>query len=217
MNKNAVLSLIVIVAILGAFLINKNDTPKAIVSTETQFSQVVPTPEISNNTQDMAKPEMTIDTTKDYSVVLKTNMGDITIKLFADKTPITVNNFVTLAEKSFYDGVIFHRVIPGFMIQGGDPTGTGMGGPGYQFEDEIVDGLEFTKAGLLAMANAGPGTNGSQFFITLGNTDWLNGNHTIFGEVVDGMDIVEKIGLVETNAQDKPLSPVIINSTEVLN
>ncbi|WP_067143089.1 peptidylprolyl isomerase [Oceanivirga salmonicida] len=121
-------------------------------------------------------------------VVLKTNKGDINLELFEDKTPKTVKNFVDLIEKNFYDGVSFHRVINDFMIQGGDPTGTGMGGPGYEFEDEFVEGLVFDEAGLLAMANAGPNTNGSQFFITHTKTPWLNYHHTIFGKVLSDKD-----------------------------
>ncbi len=121
-------------------------------------------------------------------VTLKTNKGDINLELFEDKTPITVKNFTDLIDKNFYNGVSFHRVIEDFMIQGGDPTGTGMGGPGYEFEDEFVKGLEFDRPGLLAMANAGPNTNGSQFFITHTVTPWLNYHHTIFGKVVSDED-----------------------------
>ena len=124
-----------------------------------------------------------------------TNKGDINIKLMPEIAPITVANFVSLIRKNFYDNIIFHRVIEDFMIQTGDPTGTGMGGPGYQFEDEVDNGLNFSKSGKLAMANAGPGTNGSQFFITTVPTEWLNGNHTIFGEVVsdDDLKVVKKL------------------------
>ncbi|MBI5934872.1 MAG: peptidylprolyl isomerase [Chloroflexi bacterium] len=118
--------------------------------------------------------------------------GTFVIKLFADKAPITVDNFVKLARQGFYNGTTFHRVIDGFMAQGGDPEGTGTGGPGYTFQDEISD-LSFDRAGLLAMANSGPNTNGSQFFITFAATPWLDGNHTIFGEVVEGMDVVNNI------------------------
>lgn len=127
--------------------------------------------------------------------VLKTNKGDINLELFEEKTPKTVKNFVDLIKSGFYNGVSFHRVINDFMIQGGDPTGTGMGGPGYEFEDEFVKGLEFDKEGLLAMANAGPNTNGSQFFITHVKTPWLNYRHTIFGKVVSERDqeVVNKI------------------------
>ena len=128
---------------------------------------------------------------KEYKMKVKiiTAKGDININLLPDKSPVTVANFVNLAKKGYYDGLKFHRVIDNFMAQGGDPTGTGMGGPGYRFEDEVNNGLNFSKAGKLAMANAGPGTNGSQFFITTVPTEWLNGNHTIFGEVVSDADL----------------------------
>lgn len=131
----------------------------------------------------------------DIKVILKTNKGEINLKLFPEIAPITVTNFVALADAKFYDGIKFHRVIEDFMIQGGDPTGTGMGGPGYQFIDEFKQGVEFTKPGILAMANAGKNTNGSQFFITHVPTEWLNYNHTIFGEIETeaDMDIVNKI------------------------
>ena len=128
---------------------------------------------------------------KEYKMKVKiiTAKGDVDINLLPDKSPVTVANFVNLAKKGYYDGLKFHRVIDNFMAQGGDPTGTGMGGPGYRFEDEVNNGLNFSKAGKLAMANAGPGTNGSQFFITTVPTEWLNGNHTIFGEVVSDADL----------------------------
>ena len=134
---------------------------------------------------------------KEYKMKVKiiTAKGDININLLPDKSPVTVANFVNLAKKGYYDGLKFHRVIDNFMAQGGDPTGTGAGGPGYQFEDEVNNGLNFSKPGKLAMANAGPGTNGSQFFITTVPTEWLNGNHTIFGEVVSeaDLDVVKKL------------------------
>ncbi len=136
---------------------------------------------------------MQIDPKKDYSATIKTSCGTIELELFAEQTPITVNNFVTLARDGFYDGLTFHRVVRGFMNQTGDPKGDGTGGPGYEFEDEIVDELTFTEPGLLAMANAGPGTNGSQFFITVAPAEHLNGLHTIFGRVSKGMDVVETI------------------------
>jgi cyclophilin family peptidyl-prolyl cis-trans isomerase len=151
--------------------------------------------------------------------VINTNMGKIEIELFADKTPKTVENFVGLAEKGYYKGVIFHRVIDKFMIQGGDPTGTGRGGEsiwGKPFEDEIVKSLVFDKPGYLAMANAGPNTNGSQFFITVVPTSWLNGKHTIFGQVIDGMEVVNAISKVQTSKPDnKPLKDVVIESVTI--
>lgn len=148
--------------------------------------------------------------------VFETNLGDFSVELFEDETPITTENFIDLAEKGFYDGVIFHRVIDGFMIQGGDPEGTGMGGPGYTIEDEFVDDLRFDGEGILAMANTGmPHTGGSQFFITLDKTPWLNGHHTIFGKVKEGMDVVRRIGHSETDMADRPLEDVVIKTIEI--
>jgi cyclophilin family peptidyl-prolyl cis-trans isomerase len=140
-----------------------------------------------------APPPMTIDPARSYEAVLATGGGEIRIQLFADTAPVTVNNFVNLANDGYFDGTIFHRVLDEFMAQGGDPTGTGTGGPGYQFQDEFDGGRVFDRTGLLAMANSGPGTNGSQFFITFIVTDWLTGGHTIFGEVTEGMDLVNAI------------------------
>lgn len=159
----------------------------------------------------------------------ETTMGNIKIKLFADKVPKTVENFVGLVEgtkewknkknesmkKPFYDGLIFHRVIPNFMIQGGCPDGTGMGGPGYKFADEASDS-KHNKPGILSMANAGPNTNGSQFFITVAPTPWLDGKHTIFGEVTEGMDIVTSISKVKTGPGDRPLEQVTIKSIKII-
>ena len=148
--------------------------------------------------------------------VFETNLGNFSVELFEDQTPITTENFIDLAEKGFYDGVIFHRVIDGFMIQGGDPEGTGMGGPGYTIEDEFLDDLRFDGEGILAMANTGmPHTGGSQFFITLDKTPWLNGHHTIFGKVKEGMDVVRRIGHSETDMADRPLEDVVIKTIEI--
>jgi len=147
--------------------------------------------------------------------VLETSKGNITCVLYSKETPKTVENFTTLAKKDFYNGTIFHRVIPDFMIQGGDPTGTGRGGPGYQFEDEIVEGTGFDRVGRLAMANAGPNTNGSQFFITIAPTTWLNGKHTIFGQVVEGQAVVDAISKVERDGRDKPVETVTINKVVI--
>jgi cyclophilin family peptidyl-prolyl cis-trans isomerase len=138
-------------------------------------------------------PSGALDTTKTYTAVLKTEAGDITVELYADRAPRTVENFVNLSRSGFYDGTTFHRVINGFMAQAGDPTGTGTGGPGYQFEDEFHPSLRHDSAGVLSMANAGPGTNGSQFFITHGPTPHLDDRHSVFGKVVDGMDAVRRI------------------------
>ena len=165
------------------------------------------------------------------SAVIETSEGTITLQLFEKEAPKTVANFVDLAEgkkewtdpktgkkvkKPLYDGLIFHRVIPGFMIQGGDPMGNGMGGPGYQFEDEFVPTLKFDKVGRLAMANSGPGTNGSQFFITGGVPDWLNNRHTIFGQVTEGQDIVNKIANLPRDPRDMPKTPVIIKTIRIV-
>ena len=142
--------------------------------------------------------------------VFETNMGTFEVELFEDKAPITTKNFVSLVEKGFYDGLIFHRVIDGFMIQGGDPEGTGMGGPGYTIPDEFHKELRHSSEGILSMANAGPDTGGSQFFITLAATPWLDDHHAVFGKVIKGMDVVRKIGKVDTDFQDRPLKKVVI-------
>ena len=145
-----------------------------------------------------------------------TNKGVFEAQMFEEKAPNTTKNFIELTEKGFYDGIIFHRVIDGFMIQGGDPTGTGMGGPGYKIKDEFGEGLVHDDEGILSMANAGPNTGGSQFFITLAPTPWLNGHHAIFGKIVKGMDVVREIGSVATNFQDRPVDPVVMEKVEVL-
>jgi peptidyl-prolyl cis-trans isomerase B (cyclophilin B) len=148
------------------------------------------------------------------NATLHTNHGAIAVELYDEDAPKTVENFVKLAKDGFYDGVIFHRVIPDFMIQGGDPTGTGTGGPGYAFEDEIND--HKVERGALAMANAGPDTNGSQFFVvTTQAAPWLDGKHTVFGRVTEGMDVVDAISAVETDSGDKPREPVTIERAEV--
>jgi cyclophilin family peptidyl-prolyl cis-trans isomerase len=145
---------------------------------------------------------------------LQTSEGAIEVELFPDDAPKTVENFEKLSREGFYEGVIFHRVIPDFMIQGGDPTGTGMGGPGYEFEDELND--HRVVRGALAMANAGPNTNGSQFFIvTAEATPWLDGKHTVFGQVTSGMDVVDRISQAERDANDRPRKPVTIERVEL--
>ncbi len=151
-------------------------------------------------------------------VKLKTNHGDVTLKLYEDKAPKASENFSTHAKNGYYDNVVFHRVIGNFMVQGGDPTATGRGGEsiwGKNFEDEVRNGLSFDRKGLLAMANAGPNTNGSQFFITLAPAGWLTNKHTIFGEVVEGMDVVEAIGKTPTRAGDRPIRDVVIERCTV--
>ncbi len=150
-------------------------------------------------------PEMQIDPNKLYEAVLKTEIGDIRVRLFPSQSPVTVNNFVFLAREGYYDNTTFHRVLPGFMAQGGDPTGTGAGGPGYTFEDEFDQGLQFDRAGLLAMANRGPNTNGGQFFITYAPTPHLTGLHTIFGEVVEGAEVL--LSLTPRDPQGSPDYP----------
>jgi peptidyl-prolyl cis-trans isomerase B (cyclophilin B) len=138
-------------------------------------------------------PDMIVDSKKKYTATIKTNRGEIVVDLFADKTPRTVNNFVFLARDGFYDGIKFHRVIPDFMVQTGDPEGTGRGGPGYKFADEFHPSLRHSGPGILSMANAGPNTNGSQFFITHVKTDWLDDRHSVFGKVRSGQDVVDSI------------------------
>ena len=157
-------------------------------------------------------PQLTIDPAKTYSATIKTSAGTLTAELFAADAPNTVNNFVFLAREGFYDGVIFHRVIKGFMVQGGDPTGTGRGGPGYKFADELVS--KPYARGTLAMANAGPNTNGSQFFIM--HADYpLPPNYTIFGKLTAGEDVVDKIANAPVGAQDRPHEPVSIERVEI--
>lgn len=162
-----------------------------------------------------SQPDLSIDPEKTYTATVKTNHGDITLELFADESPDTVNNFVFLAREGFYDGVIFHRVIKGFMIQGGDPTGTGTGGPGYKFSDELdAARSRGYKKGTLAMANSGPNTNGSQFFIM--HDDYgLPPQYSVFGQATDGLDVVDQIGTTKTGRQDRPVEDVRINGIEI--
>jgi peptidyl-prolyl cis-trans isomerase A (cyclophilin A) len=168
--------------------------------------------------------------TETLTATLRTSQGTVVVRLLRDHAPKTVRNFTELAEGArewkdprtgqrttarLFDGTIFHRVIPGFMIQGGDPLGTGTGGPGYKFADEFHTDLVFDRPYLLAMANAGPGTNGSQFFITVAPTPWLNRKHTIFGEVIEGSDVVDRIAAVKTGSQDRPVEDVVLESVTV--
>ena len=150
-------------------------------------------------------------------VTIEMENGDIMkAELYPEVAPNTVNNFVSLVQKGYYDGIIFHRVIRGFMLQGGDPTGTGMGGPGYTIEDEFRSDLKHESEGILSMANTGrPHTGGSQFFITLDATPWLDGRHTVFGKVIKGMEVVREIGHVKTGAQDRPVHDVVINKITI--
>ena len=183
---------------------SKTDTSKN-TQTKTQTTEKMDT--ATSNKETAGKEEA--GTAKDGNYVkMETSMGTIKIKLFTDKAPITAGNFKKLVNQGFYDGIIFHRVIDGFMIQGGDPTGTGTGGSKERIKDEFGPGLKHSKAGILSMANSGPNTGSSQFFINLAETPWLDGKHAIFGEVVEGMDVVKKIGKVKTGPNDKPATEV---------
>lgn len=154
---------------------------------------------------------------KNTKVKLETNNGDIIIQLYEKEMPITAGNFKKLVQEGFYDGVIFHRIIDNFMIQGGDPEGTGVGGPGYNIKDEFTNsGLDRNDKGTISMANAGPNTGGSQFFINLANNNFLDGKHPVFGKVVEGMDVIDKIAKVKTDSQDKPIEDVIINKATLI-
>ena len=159
-------------------------------------------------------PDMVIEPEKDYKAVIHTEKGDIKINLFEEKVPKTVNNFVFLSKEGFYDSTIFHRVIMNFMAQAGDPTGTGRGGPGYQFKDEFHKDLKHNKPGIVSMANAGPNTNGSQFFITHVPTPWLDGKHSVFGEVEEGMEVLFSIPPRDPSNPDAPA--ISIESVEII-
>lgn len=207
MNKKILFSVLALLFLGGFAYINK---PQPI----SQKEVIKPAATVINaaNKKEgiiMNKPTIQIDTKKQYQAILKTEKGEILIDLFAVQTPITVNNFIYLAKSNFYNNTIFHRTIPGFMIQGGDPTGTGSGGPGYKFDDEEFSG-EYSR-GTVAMANAGPNTNGSQFFI-MHQDNPLPPNYVIFGRVSEGMDVVDSIATAATN---KPISPVDEGSTPV--
>ena len=149
------------------------------------------------------------------TVTIETNHGTIVAEMFFDVAPKTAGNFIELAKKGYYDGIVFHRVIPDFMIQGGDPTGTGSGGPGYTIDDEFAPGLAHTHSGIFSMANAGPNSGGSQFFITLAATPWLDGKHAIFGKVTSGLDVVETIGKMQTSPGDRPVEDVVMQTVTV--
>ena len=227
MNKKIVLIAVVLIILMGGYIGlsgNKEEIPsisekeieqiseKNINSEEKKGEKMIE----EQNT--LKKPEMQIDTSKTYQAILSTSEGEITINLYADKTPMTVNNFVYLAQQGFYDKTVFHRVIKGFMIQGGDPKGNGTGGPGYKFNDESFEG-EYNR-GVVAMANSGPNTNGSQFFIM--HQDYaLPPNYVIFGEVSEGLEVVDKIAEAPTAAgsmgeDSKPINPVTIESLKIL-
>ncbi len=164
------------------------------------------------------KQEVKSETSKEViRVQIETTLGNIEVELFQKEAPKTVNNFVILAKKGFYNGIIFHRVIPGFMIQTGDPTGSGMGGPGYKFADEFSKNLKHDKIGILSMANSGPNTNGSQFFITVAPTPWLDQKHSVFGEVTKGIDIVQQIANAKRDSNDKPLTRIEMKKVSILD
>ena len=190
-------------------IINAQVTQDIRKGEETHFAPTIP--------QSIPKPIINNKKTMN-TVTLETSMGKIVFETYNDDAPKTVENFITLAKKGFYNGLIFHRVIDGFMIQGGDPTGTGMGGPGYSFADELNPNTPSYKAGyvkgVVAMANSGPNTNGSQFFIMLENNALPN-SYSIFGKVISGQDVVDAIGKVKTDANDKPIAPVVINNAIV--
>jgi cyclophilin family peptidyl-prolyl cis-trans isomerase len=171
-------------------------------------SQAAPAPE--------STPKQTTTTAKKNSIAkFETSKGDFTIELFEDKAPNTTKNFIDLVNKKFYDGLIFHRVIDGFMIQGGDPKGNGTGGPGYTIKDEFSPDLKHDSAGIISMANAGPNTGGSQFFITLAPTPWLDNKHAVFGKVTTGLEVVKAIGKVKTGPNDKPAEDVVIKKITI--
>ena len=216
--KNFYIISVIIVLVVGGliFLISSGSDEKSSPTVDKNETLQTSEKETMSKTYSKAPeilPEAEIIGKK---ATFETNQGSFTITLFGDKAPKTVSNFIFLAKDGFYNGLIFHRVIKDFMIQGGDPDGTGTGGPGYKFEDEFDDSLTFSKKGILAMANSGPATNGSQFFITVTPTPNLNGLHTIFGEVTQGYDVVEKISKVQTGASDKPVDPVIITKIEII-
>jgi cyclophilin family peptidyl-prolyl cis-trans isomerase len=195
-------------------------TPR-IEGSPTPLAGQTPTPNVvvsggQSMKQYASPPQMDIDPSASYTAVIRTNLGQMTLELFAKDAPKTVNNFVFLAEDGFYDGIIFHRVIPGFMIQGGDPTGTGTSGPGYQFEDEIVPALVFDEPGILAMANSGANTNGSQFFITVVPTPHLNGAHTIFGKIVEGQNVADAIAMSPAAAGNRPIQNIVIEGIDIM-
>ncbi len=217
------LPLITLSAILLAGCTSTN-TKNTLELTDSKISVITPTETINNQTP--------TPMAKNITAILHTTEGDITIALYPDKAPVTVSNFIDLSKGTrewinpkdgkkmtntpLYNGTIFHRVIAGFMIQGGDPAGSGMGGPGYRFKDEFDPSLTFSEPYLLAMANAGPGTNGSQFFITVEKTPHLNNRHTIFGKVVKGTEVVDKIANTKTDMSDKPLKDVVISSVDII-
>lgn len=232
-NKIAVYFSVVIIALVLISCGDKKDSTETKTeekkTTETKTTETK-TPETTNSeTQTSEKKDTTMENNETAGkeetnsnadgnfVNMQTTMGDIKIKLFTKEAPLTTGNFKKLVNEGFYNGIIFHRVIDGFMIQTGDPTGTGTGGSKEIIKDEFGPGLKHTKKGMLSMANRGPNTGSSQFFITLAPTDWLDGKHAIFGEVVGGMDVVEKIGKTKTGPNDKPVTDVKITKATVVS
>jgi len=236
MNTSKILGIVLVLLIVGfamASVVTKNkessgsspnESAEDTLGSYNEGVEEIPSNEVETEdfTQDLAKESKNLDLEKEkkmsYTVTLKTTEGDIVIKLSEDETPVAVSNFVKLSKEGFYDGVIFHRVVEGFMIQGGDPKGDGTGGPGYKFDDEPFTG-EYVR-GAVAMANSGPNTNGSQFFIMHQNYP-LDRDYVIFGQVLDGLDVVDKIATAETTMSpsgknSKPVNPVVIESTEIL-
>lgn len=211
MQKIINISLGLIILVIVGFIVIKPKQEEQLSATQENS----PMPSVNTNVKgakQYEKAEQVIKTGKSYTATIQTTVGDITVELSTD-TPVTTNNFVFLAQEKFYDGVIFHRIIPGFMIQGGDPTGTGMGDPGYKFADEKFSG-EY-KRGVIAMANSGPNTNGSQFFIMHADTD-LPPNYVIFGKTKTGLDVVDKIASGKTGASDRSIEPVSIKSVNIV-
>ena len=208
--KKYIIVLILLISCGGSTETSNETTVTTTVETTTTLGE--------NMDKTYTQPhEMTINKSKSYTAIIKTSLGDMKVEFFTNDAPMTVNNFINLAQDGYYDGVIFHRVISDFMIQGGDPSGTGHGDygkyPGYQFQDELNNQIPYSK-GILAMANSGPNTNGSQFFIM--HVDYpLPYNYTIFGKVVEGLDVIDIIATVETGAGDKPTSDVIIETVEI--
>jgi len=218
--------------LLAAFSFRADAAETKSTETKTETTKTTETKKSSDSKKTVEKKNATDKKGPAMFAVFETNKGNFKIKFFNDFAPKTVENFVGLAEgtrewtdpktgakvkKPFYDGLIFHRVIKDFMIQGGCPLGTGTGDPGYRFDDEFPKGApKHDKPGILSMANAGPGTNGSQFFVTTIATPWLDGRHTVFGEVVEGMDVVHSIENVKTGAQDRPLEPVVIKHVKII-
>ena len=202
------LVILILIAIIFSLLIWNQSISENQSSSKTEIGNSSTTTTITTTIPEINEPIVAQKENLNRVAVIETNMGTMEIELFEDKAPRTVSNFVDLIEKGFYDGVIFHRIISGFMIQGGDPKGTGMGGPGYTIDDEFHPDLKHDSKGILSMANAGPNTGGSQFFITLAPTPHLDNRHAVFGKLISGEDVLDKIGAVATGANDKPINEV---------